>query len=640
MHLLHIREGDAADGSSPLSFFLEYHIGVITPNTILSHRWGALADEVTFQDMAGGGGGGGGFAGKSKKGYQKLEQFCLTALEYGLDYAWIDTCCIDKSSSAELSEAINSMYVWYEEARVCFAYLEDVPRDDDPRARDSRFRRSAWFTRGWTLQELVAPSHVFFFAGDWSPRPLGDRSSLADIITDVTKIPKDVLVDRSRLSTFSIAQKMSWASRRQTTRVEDEAYSLMGLRCVSMPTIFGEGRRAVIRLQDEIMRNGHDHSIFAWDIPPGSRRDCFGMLAESPRFFEHSAEYVPMDVNKFLRLFHRPKDESGPVSDETFQLAYSTTNFGLQIQLPTAPISKHFAGYFFAFLACTHGPEQHPTVIFLRKNTDRPDGHFYRTRFNGRAIFHDLCYYLIIPGAHKLWIAGPALQKGQLASLPPGRAFVSRVRVPKPRLNAGALVTPFPAAAKDATRRYFRGVGGRSPPGGIFSTEPVGEGDNGLDIMLSQGDSAIVVMEVSLVFYTALATFERGGIAIVAIGMLNGRVWYKAHEWQHYYRSQPERAWGTSRQHAEQIASEYDAVRCGEWLHPAMEDRAFTDEMEPIAAAAAIGGITATTPQQAMIPLSEGVSIRVGRWRVTDQSGEAVEELKLSFSSAPDQLSP
>src|SRR5256714_4011235 len=125
---------------------------------ILSHTWGD--DEVLFQDMQGDRS-----VAKSKSGYKKIKNSCARAARDGFDYIWIDTCCIDKSSSAELSEAINSMYRWYHQAEVCYAYLADVPSEAFKNVTDyvdSEFSESRWFTRGWTLQELIAPSTVIF----------------------------------------------------------------------------------------------------------------------------------------------------------------------------------------------------------------------------------------------------------------------------------------------------------------------------------------------------------------------------------------------------------------------------------------------------------------------------------------------
>ncbi|KAK1633606.1 heterokaryon incompatibility protein-domain-containing protein, partial [Colletotrichum phormii] len=225
------------------------------PYVILSHTWNE--DEVTFQDLDDP-------DHTKKRGYAKIDGLCCLAAQNGYQWVWVDTCCIDKTSSAELSEAINSMYQWYKDASICYVYLEDVHPGDDPSSFDSQFGNSRWFTRGWTLQELLAPRTVEFFDAAW--RELGRRSSLAPKIESITSIPAYFL----RFNPYSafrdteIAVKMSWAARRQTMRVEDRAYSLLGIFDVSMPLLYGEGERAFERLQIEIMKQSSDDSILAW----------------------------------------------------------------------------------------------------------------------------------------------------------------------------------------------------------------------------------------------------------------------------------------------------------------------------------------------------------------------------------------
>lgn len=229
----------------------------IPPYAVLSHRWNT--QEVLFEDMQSH------EALVDHPGFSKLSGCCDIARAYGYEYIWMDTCCINKASSAELSEAINSMYIWYKNSAVCFVYLRDVPPEagrltSDP---DSAFARSEWFTRGWTLQELLAPRTLVFLANDWSA--IGTKDSLASIIASITKVDADALRNPDIvLRRFSIAQRMSWAAGRRTTRVEDRAYALMGIFGVNMPTIYGEGSNAFLRLQEEILKHSADQSIFAW----------------------------------------------------------------------------------------------------------------------------------------------------------------------------------------------------------------------------------------------------------------------------------------------------------------------------------------------------------------------------------------
>ncbi|KAH9849559.1 heterokaryon incompatibility protein-domain-containing protein [Lenzites betulinus] len=192
----------------------------------------------------------------------KIKEACRVAREAGYGLLWLDSCCIDKSSSAELSEAINSMFEWYRFADMCYAYLEDFPDGEDPTDKSSCFRKCRWFRRGWTLQELIAPEQVFFLTRTW--RFFGTKLALASVLKEITVVDFDILAGRAPLDSVSVAQRMSWAATRETTRVEDQAYCLLGLFDVHMPAIYGEGKNAFLRLQDEIIKTIPDQSIFAW----------------------------------------------------------------------------------------------------------------------------------------------------------------------------------------------------------------------------------------------------------------------------------------------------------------------------------------------------------------------------------------
>jgi hypothetical protein len=203
----------------------------------------------TFQDLKDG-------TGKAKSGYKKI-RFCgEQARRDGLQYFWVDTCCIDKSSSAELSEAIISMFRWYSNAAKCYVYLLDISRpafDVDKfnqQPWELAIRKSRWFTRGWTLQELLAPVSVEFFLKDWEQ--LGDKKSLEQYIHEITGIPVKAL-QGSPLSNFSVTERLLWAEKRETTREEDKAYSLLGIFNIQIPVLYGEGREnAFKRLREEI----------------------------------------------------------------------------------------------------------------------------------------------------------------------------------------------------------------------------------------------------------------------------------------------------------------------------------------------------------------------------------------------------
>lgn len=212
---------------------------------ILSHTWGADGQEVTFQDVTQ-------KIGQSKAGYEKI-LFCgRQAKRDGLEYFWVDTCCIDKTSSSELTEAINSMFRWYRNAARCYVYLTDVSTrsTEPPSSWQHQFEQSRWYTRGWTLQELLAPVSVRFFSveGDY----LGDRESLQSTIHRITKIPVAALRGAG-LSQFPSHERLAWAMSRQTTREEDAAYCLLGIFDIFLPLIYGEGRtHAIARLLERI----------------------------------------------------------------------------------------------------------------------------------------------------------------------------------------------------------------------------------------------------------------------------------------------------------------------------------------------------------------------------------------------------
>jgi Heterokaryon incompatibility protein (HET) len=288
------------------------------PYVILSHTWGN--EEVSFiemqrNDVA--------IGSRLKEGFKKISNFCAMAKRHGFTYGWADSCCIDKRNSAELSEAINSMYRYYYNAAECLVYLEDVPAKIngaiDQVGQLGAIKSSRWFTRGWTLQELIAPKVRHFFAGDWSP--IENCADFNKLVAEVTSIDEQVLENRDMLSNFCVAQRMSWASRRQTTRSEDIAYSLMGLFNVNMPVIYGEGAtKAFRRLQTEIMQTSFDQTIFAWH----ANYESSGLLATSPADFFNTPQlglwdpvnlspFVMTNVGLSIRLNLIKKSEDGVV---------------------------------------------------------------------------------------------------------------------------------------------------------------------------------------------------------------------------------------------------------------------------------------------------------------------------------------
>jgi hypothetical protein len=481
---------------------------------ILSHTWGDAEVSLqewqlersspSFSPVAD--------AIRDKAGYRKILGACDYAWGLGYEYVWCDTNCIDKTSSAELSEAINSMFTWYRQADICFAYLEDVERpsaewvarfllDDRRRLRDQYARmaaqnadivgipyydvaikpklnrglnglamglsditvgaeptssrsdalkaskiharrrkhlerhmsvvkdimglgyevpiggkelaeadwslenpdpaggsaesaqraaidpevqaltRSRWFTRGWTLQELLAPRKLRFLAKDWSP--LGRRKVLGSIISEITGIQEDCVTGRKQISEFSIAQRMAWASKRQTTRVEDTAYSLLGIFDIHMPLLYGEGMHAFKRLQEAIMRTSPDQSILAWAAWPGIHDRAYDNAADVVPYFAPTPEafntqlrrgrpvLVAEDVGAGLNGANRGNWLTLPTEPFTT----TTTNMGLSVQMPllrTANPDIVLAGL--NYVADSHNPEQ----VWLPLHAVRPGKNLYR----------------------------------------------------------------------------------------------------------------------------------------------------------------------------------------------------------------------------------------------------------------------
>jgi hypothetical protein len=286
----------------------------IPPYAILSHTWGDEKDEVAFKEMTPD-------VESSptaeKEGFMKIKIACIKArIDHGLKYAWVDTCCIDKSSSAELTKAINSMFKWYQRAVVCFVFLKDLDPETDS------LENCNWFRRGWTLQELIAPRDISFFDKTW--RNYGDKQKLGGEITRISGISEDVLMGKQPLADVPVAVRMSWAAMRETTREEDIVYCLLGIFDVNMPMLYGEGEKAFIRLQEEIIKEIPDMSIFAWKA--SKDMDYSGLLARSPAEFKDAGFLVASNDGFF------------GISE------FSITNRGIRFNVPLAwsPSSGHY----------------------------------------------------------------------------------------------------------------------------------------------------------------------------------------------------------------------------------------------------------------------------------------------------------
>jgi hypothetical protein len=312
---------------------LEEFASYTPPYAILSHTWGVK--EIGFTEIRS-------QPDTNKAGWRKILLSCKQAQDDGYGYVWCDTCCIDKSSSAELSESINSMFRWYQEAAVCYAFLEDVQAIEE-------LAGAKWFTRGWTLQELIAPKHLIFYNSGW--QEIGTREYLDYKIADRTGIDLEALHGADSLSYVrgtSLAKRISWAANRITTRDEDIAYCLMGLLEINMPLLYGEGgTKAFVRLQEECIKLKLDHSFLTWLLRPCDRRlmdSNASFLASHPKYFEGCSRVsiTSDDVDPF-----------------------SVNNKGLQIRLPILQDNKTHGGrssVYLAVLACYPEdiqPEQH-----------------------------------------------------------------------------------------------------------------------------------------------------------------------------------------------------------------------------------------------------------------------------------------
>lgn len=293
----------------------------IPPYIILSHRW--QGSETNLQE----------FLvqrhlprAQQSPGTAKVVRFCAQVANHHEEYVWVDTCCIDKTSSAELQEAINSMYKWYEHAHMCYVLLDDVlltdvnetyPAAEASVGRDGKkydsFERSLWFTRGWTLQELLAPTEQFFVDADW--KPIGSRKNLSPRIEAITGIRPVCFGSSFEIRNTPVAKRMSWLSGRRTSRAEDLAYCMLGIFDVNITMLYGEGKKAFTRLQREIVQTINDESIFLWRMPGKVAGTTGPILAPSPACF---AVCQSLDI-KISKFFDREP--------------YQMTTRGLEIEL-------------------------------------------------------------------------------------------------------------------------------------------------------------------------------------------------------------------------------------------------------------------------------------------------------------------
>jgi len=327
----------------------EFKYDDIPEYTILSHRW--QKDEVTYNDMKSA-------DRKHKLGYCKIVQTCRLTARMGLKYTWVDTCCINKNSLVELADAIKSMFKWYRRAQLCIAFLYDVGQ------RNHQFAGSSWFTRAWTLQELIAPHIVKFYDGNWDF--LGTKKDLVTDLSAITAVDLAILDGSQGVRRFSVAQRMSWAVGREAERPEDTAYSLLGLFDVEMPLLYGEGQqKAFLRLQKTIIADSDDQSIFAWDIGSHFQEYSGGLLATSALCFAR--------CGKTVRRYH----------DRDLKSGFVVTNAGVNIELLTIPYSMNTS---LAILACGEKRQKQSFNAILVQRLER-NQQFVRVTGGKRSVY-------------------------------------------------------------------------------------------------------------------------------------------------------------------------------------------------------------------------------------------------------------
>ncbi|OTA95669.1 hypothetical protein M434DRAFT_184886 [Hypoxylon sp. CO27-5] len=278
---------------------------------ILSHRWSG--DEVSFQKMN--------EAGIRKRlagrfelmlhsvhhGFRKIRATCRLAREvYGLQYVWIDSCCINQEDAHEKQASINSMFRWYKNASVCIVHLYNHDDSHNFPTREN-LPRDNWFKRGWTLQELLAPKKVHFYSANWYL--IGSKNDYSAEIKDITGIPEEAITNKCRLDKYSVAQRMSWAAERETTQGEDVAYCLFGIfDIVDMQKLYGLGAVEAFRLLlKKIIERTNDMSIFGWsDFEYSQSTEHYNLLARSPKAFARCG-----DFENISKEWHRTKIEQG-----------------------------------------------------------------------------------------------------------------------------------------------------------------------------------------------------------------------------------------------------------------------------------------------------------------------------------------
>ncbi|KAH7405784.1 heterokaryon incompatibility protein-domain-containing protein [Phaeosphaeria sp. MPI-PUGE-AT-0046c] len=379
------------------------------PYAILSHTWNPDGGEVTYQDYVQG------RDHSQHKNWAKIDRavaITRTSPER-LNHIWIDTCCINKESSSELTESINSMFAWYAQAVVCYAQIADFDcgsrRNDESAVRHEmgsvdldenaayKLGQCRWFYRGWTLQELISPTRIEFFDSNWWH--FGSRDSLAYLISMITGIDQDILARTNKegrvenaqqaLRRMTVAKKMSWAEARQTSRLEDQAYSLLGIFEVNMPMLYGEGESAFVRLQEEILKESNDMTLFAWTLSGDDSLPSptySGILARSPRDFARAGQLIASKAAKFnpdyaitnkgVRISTRLR-KIGSTSDVFLDLnchyANDTERHGLGISLRYQGAGRYIRTQPSRLISSATGAWVPERIIFMAKTADGVD---------------------------------------------------------------------------------------------------------------------------------------------------------------------------------------------------------------------------------------------------------------------------
>ncbi|KAG1859362.1 hypothetical protein DFJ58DRAFT_744713 [Suillus subalutaceus] len=333
---------------------------------IFSHRW--LFSEPSYQDMptepmrvrA-----------EPEPKWKKLQEFCRKAKDdHDCEFAWSDTCCIDKSRSAELDESIRSMFRWYRNSHICIAHLSETANlaaleRQQKGEKGGGAKVDVWFTRGWTLQELLAPSQIKFYGTDWQPLiPL--YHSKSDRISDtiMRKISKITHIPPKDLKSFKpgtdrVPEKMLWASKRRTTRIEDTAYCLIGIFDVSLMVAYGEGNRAFFRLMEEIIKRYDKWDVFLWS------GKCSYYNAALP----YAPQCYPVGYQE--TLVKRPhevgnEEEWNTASCEIGDRLFALTNHGLRIKVLPLSVILHDARdemHDSRYLTFRHAEFNHDVVV-------------------------------------------------------------------------------------------------------------------------------------------------------------------------------------------------------------------------------------------------------------------------------------